>query len=168
MFEPPTADRLGAVSPQASVRDAAATMAVLDRRTLPVVKDGRLLGVIDFSDMSQRVSVERLNVSNLSVGEMMTTKVTVLAEDSPEFDPERLARQGIEYVLVLDASARPKDLTFVGGRGPRRAEDNGGEESDQLPPGPHGDDFFDELLELARTCRTSRRTPDTDGKGARI
>lgn len=164
MFEHPTADRLGAVSPQASVRDAAATMAVLDRRTLPVVEDGRLLGVIDFNDMSQRASVERLNVWDLSVGELMTTKVTVLAEDSPEFNPEHLARQGIEYVVVLDASARPKDLAFVGGRGPKRVEDNNGEESDELPPTPHGDDYFDELLELARTCRTSRHTRDTDGR----
>lgn len=162
MFAHTRTGRLGTISPRTSVRDAAATMAMVDRRALPVAENGRLLGVIAFSDMSRRAGTDGSKVWDLSVGDLMTTKVAIREEHCLEFNLESLARQGVEYILVLDTSGRPKALTFVDWHEPKSAESDNMEESEELPPRPASDDVFDELLELARTCRTPRQAFDAE------
>lgn len=152
-FNDETTGPLVEIGPRASARDAVATMAMINRGALPVMENGKLLGVIAFGDLSRRACMDGSRIWSRPVADLMTTKVAILEEDGQEFSPENPARQDVTYLLVVDASNRPKDLVFVNGRTLEAEEDGGMEDPNEPAPRPTSEEIFDELLKLARTYR---------------
>lgn len=87
------------VSPESSVPDALALMRKEKIRRMPVVKDGKLAGIISEKDLlnaspspATSLSIWEMNylLSKLTVGEVMTSKVFTVTEDTPIEEAARI------------------------------------------------------------------------------
>ncbi|HIQ30192.1 MAG TPA: CBS domain-containing protein, partial [Candidatus Caldiarchaeum subterraneum] len=91
------------ITPETMIEDAMKIM--LDRkiRGLPVVKDGRLVGVVTHSDLL-RAKVEGRH--NIPVDEIMTRRVTVALPDETLFSAfDKMTEKGIGRLPVVDSQS---------------------------------------------------------------
>ncbi len=97
-----------AVSPEASVREAARLMRELDTGPLPVCEGGRLLGMVPPRDLAVRATAEGRDAESTLVMDVMTSDLLCCyAEDELEH-AERLMRESrLARLVVLDQDRRP-------------------------------------------------------------
>ena len=92
-----------ACEPSATVREAAALMAREDIGPVPVVEDGRLVGIVTDRDLVIRVLAEGRDPDHSTVGEIASKDlVTVSPDDELEDAMRLLAENQVRRLPVLD------------------------------------------------------------------
>jgi CBS domain-containing protein len=94
------------VDRRASVRDAARLMAERRIGGLPVVDDGRLVGIVTERDVLTRVVAVGRNPDGTIVGDIMTSEL-IVAESGEAYDVclTRMQQSHIRHLIVLDNGA---------------------------------------------------------------
>lgn len=70
------------ISPELNAQDAAAMMKSEDVGVLPIVQDGRLVGLVTDRDLTLRVLAERKNPMEVKVGEIATRSPVTVTPDT--------------------------------------------------------------------------------------
>lgn len=78
------------VTPGTSIREAAELLRELDIGSLPVCRDGEVLGILTDRDIAVRVTAKRLDPMETRVGDVMTRDVILCWEDDDLVDVEQL------------------------------------------------------------------------------
>jgi CBS domain-containing protein len=90
-------------APGASVAEAAKVMAQEDVGSIPVVEDGRLVGVVTDRDLVVRVLAEGRDPEATTVGEVVSTDVVTVTPDAGLDDALRLlARHQVRRLPVVE------------------------------------------------------------------
>ena len=90
---------LACAAPQTTVREVADMMRREDCGSIPITRDGRLMGIITDRDITERVVAEGRDPGTLHVEDAMTPDVATV---SPEEDTdEALERMSLEQVRRL-------------------------------------------------------------------
>jgi CBS domain-containing protein len=90
------------IHPQAGLPEAAMTMRKLDVGSLPVVKDGRLEGIVTDRDIAVRAVAEGRNLATTLVGDVMSRGVAfVQEEDEVETASRLMAERQVRRVPVF-------------------------------------------------------------------
>lgn len=105
MADPPVT-----VSPAMDAGDAAALMAANDIGALPIVEDGRLVGIVTDRDLVLRVLAERRDPRSVRVGDVATTRgIETVTPDTELADARAMmAEKRIRRLPVV------KDGTLIG------------------------------------------------------
>jgi CBS domain-containing protein len=90
---------LACAEPRTSVREVADMMRREDCGSIPVARDGRLMGIITDRDITVRVVAEGLDPGSVHVEEVMTPDVATVSPD--EDTAEALERMRLEQVRRL-------------------------------------------------------------------
>lgn len=104
-----------AISPEATIGDAAGQMADLDVGALPVAEDSRPIGILTDRDIVVRGIARSADPSTTAVRDVMTQGVECMSEDRTVHEAARLmeARQ-IRRILVVDAENRLRGIVSLG------------------------------------------------------
>jgi acetoin utilization protein AcuB len=101
------------IDPQAELEDAAARLCVHKHGSLPVVEDGRLVGIITTTDVLAHTAQVRLEppaaggLLDRDVESVMTAKVAAVFEDDPLVEAAaRMRQHGIRHLPVVDGLRR--------------------------------------------------------------
>ena len=90
-------------NPSASVVDAAKVMASEDVGSVPVVKDGRLVGVVTDRDIVVRVLAEGRDPTSTTVGEVASSNLeTVSPDDDLNTALRKMASSKVRRLPVVD------------------------------------------------------------------
>lgn len=112
------ADRTGAVASvgrDATVRDAVALLAERRIGALPVVDDGRPVGIYSERDLLRCVHEHGMDVLDQSVAEVMTAPpVTVTAETSVLVALSLMTKRRIRHLPVVDGDGRMVEFISIG------------------------------------------------------
>ncbi len=91
------------INPEATVFDAIALMAERDIGALPVVKNGRLLGLISERDYSRKIILFGRSSRDTPVSEIMTTDLATLTErHSVQEAMELMTEHRIRHIPIMD------------------------------------------------------------------
>lgn len=91
------------LTPQASIKEAALTMASLDTGSLPVGNKEKLLGFITDRDIAIRAVANGLDPEKTAVEEVMTDEVLYCFEDNDlEAVADNMRDNGVLRLVVLD------------------------------------------------------------------
>ena len=91
-----------------TLRQAAAKMKHLNIRTIPVMEDDRLAGVITDRDIAVRAVSEGLNPDTTTVGEIMTREAFYCYDDHDLREVARLMKDGkVSRIVVADQARKP-------------------------------------------------------------
>lgn len=97
------------LSPERVAGDAAGLMAQYDIGAVPVMQDGELAGIVTDRDLVLRVMARRLDLSSVTLGEILTRVVTTVTPDAQLSEArEVMAEQRIRRLPVV------KDGELVG------------------------------------------------------
>ena len=89
-----------------TVFDVASAMVERNIGAVPVLEDGRLVGVFSERDLMKRVVVQGLNPATTLISEVMTTEpLTVDARENPETCMILMRRHGFRHLPVCEGSA---------------------------------------------------------------
>jgi CBS domain-containing protein len=92
-----------ACEPNATMRDAAVVMARKDVGPIPIVEDGRLVGIVTDRDIVIRVVAEGRDPEQTTVGEIATTELaTVGPDDDLEVAMRLLAEHQVRRLPVVE------------------------------------------------------------------
>jgi len=92
-----------AVAPSTPLTEAARLLAREDVGSLPVLEDGRLVGIVTDRDIALRVVAEGRDVKSITVGEIASRElVTVEADDHLDEALHRMARHQVRRLPVLE------------------------------------------------------------------
>jgi len=94
--------RVVTTTPETSVYDALATMAQHDIGALPVLEDGRLVGVLSERDYARGVVLRGRSSREMSVGELMTPAVVVEREHSIEHCMTLMTEKRVRHLPVVE------------------------------------------------------------------
>jgi CBS domain-containing protein len=99
----------------ATVHDAARYLRERQVRAVGVLdRDGRLVGVVSQSDISDKVAAENKCPAWMRVSEIMSTALVTVSPDRSVSDCLRLMEQnGIYHLLVVDAEQRYRGMLSV-------------------------------------------------------
>jgi CBS domain-containing protein len=93
-------------SPDSSVYDALALMSQHDIGALPVLEDGRLVGVLSERDYARGVVLRGRSSREMTVGELMSTPPVVVGQgDSIEHCMTVVTEQRIRHLPVVENGA---------------------------------------------------------------
>lgn len=107
--------RPSVVGPRTSVRAAAALMADRDIGLLPVVEDGRVIGVVSDRDLALRLLPDALSVPDRPVSQVMTRSVCMCRADLNVVEAARImGDRQIRRLLVQDAAGRLAGILSLG------------------------------------------------------
>ena len=99
------------ISPEATIREAAAKMKALDVGPLPVCDGRRVLGLLTDRDLTVRATAEGRDPNTTRVREVMTAEVIAADEDDDVKDAAKIMQtEQIRRLLVLD---RDKQLVGI-------------------------------------------------------
>ncbi|MFZ0635445.1 MAG: CBS domain-containing protein [Candidatus Acidiferrales bacterium] len=103
------------ISEQATVHDAARYLRERGVRSVGVNgKDGKLVGVISQSDISDKVAAENKCPAWLRVGEIMTPNLVTVPPEAPlDACLQLMEKFGIYHLLVVDEKARYHGMISV-------------------------------------------------------
>src|SRR5206468_1896461 len=91
------------VSPESTIEQAAQAMADADVGSLPVLRRGKVIGILTDRDIVVRVVAEGLPPGSTTVEQVMTSDVVHCSkEDEVEEAAEIMARNRVRRLLVLD------------------------------------------------------------------
>ena len=95
------------IHPQSGLQQAAMTMRKLDVGALPVVKDGRLRGIVTDRDITVRAVAESRDLSTTLVDDVMSRDVlSVREDDDVETAAQVMADRQVRRLPVLDQDGR--------------------------------------------------------------
>ncbi|HET7009322.1 MAG TPA: CBS domain-containing protein [Anaerolineales bacterium] len=95
------------IHPQSGLQQAAMTMRKLDVGALPVVKDGRLRGIVTDRDITVRAVAESRDLSTTLVDDVMSRDVlSVREDDDVETAAQVMADRQVRRLPVLDRDGR--------------------------------------------------------------
>jgi CBS domain-containing protein len=104
-----------AVGPRTSLREAAESMDRLDVGALPVVEDGRLVGLITDRDVTVRATSAGLPPDETWVEQAMTTDPLACREETEVAEAERLmAERQLRRLPVIDAAGALVGMVSLG------------------------------------------------------
>lgn len=93
--------------PSATLQEAAAQMGTVGVGMLPVVDDGRIVGVITDRDITVRAVARGVDPTKGRVGDAMSAPVVFVYEDETVRDAaRRMEDHGVRRLLVLDRDER--------------------------------------------------------------
>jgi len=96
-------DHVWTISPRASVYQALERLADKDIGALPVIEDGKLVGIFSERDYARKVILKGRSSQDASVGEMMTSPVVSATSDkSIEFCMALMADKRVRHLPILD------------------------------------------------------------------
>lgn len=97
-------DRVETIAPEASVEEAARTLAEKRIGALPVLAPGyRLVGVLSERDISRGLALVGAKVTALTVGELMTRDLAVCRPDDSVRDAmHTMARRHVRHLPVVE------------------------------------------------------------------
>jgi len=86
-----------------SLQEAAAKMRDLDVGVLPIVEDGKPVGIVSDRDMTIRGIAKSTDLSTMTVADVMTEEIhSVSPSDNVEEVAKRMREKNVRRVLVLD------------------------------------------------------------------
>jgi CBS domain-containing protein len=92
------------VEPKASVLEAVEVMAEHAVGAVAVVENGQLLGIFTERDLMLRVVLRHLHPKNARVGEVMTSPVETITEDSHEEDAlVHMVERHVRHLPIVNA-----------------------------------------------------------------
>lgn len=99
------------VAPDATVREAARTMREEDAGIMPVVQDGRVIGVVTDRDLAMRVLAEGRNPDQTRVSEVMSSDVHVCTPDDRLVEAVRImGEENVRRLPVVDRDDHLKGI----------------------------------------------------------
>ncbi len=100
--------------PSDTVTDVARRMTHLDAGAIPIVEDGRILGIITDRDIVLRVVGERRSFDT-RVDEVMSTDVQTCREDAPITDVLfQMTDKQVRRILIVDAADKLTGIVSLG------------------------------------------------------
>lgn len=103
------------LDPDASLEEAAELMSASDADCLPIVENGRVVGLLTDRDIVVRALAKRLSPEETAVGDIMSYELVACGEDEEAERAEALmAERRVRRVLVLDESGALRGLVSVG------------------------------------------------------
>ncbi|MBI5939586.1 MAG: CBS domain-containing protein [Caulobacterales bacterium] len=100
--------------PSDTVTDVARRMTHLDAGSIPIVENGRILGIITDRDIVLRVVGERRSFDT-GVDEVMSTDVQTCREDAPITDVLfQMTDKQVRRILIVDAADRLTGIVSLG------------------------------------------------------
>lgn len=94
--------RVVTTTPATSVYDALSVMAQHDIGALPVLEEGRLVGVLSERDYARGVALQGRSSREMSVGELMTNAVVVERGHSIEHCMTLMTEHRVRHLPVLE------------------------------------------------------------------
>jgi len=95
------------VTPETPVAEAAALLATFDIGSVPVCRDGEVVGILTDRDIAIRVAAASLNPALTSVGDVMTRNVITCSEEDDLVDVEQvMADEQIRRLPVVDRNRK--------------------------------------------------------------
>jgi CBS domain-containing protein len=114
VFEAMTPNVVSAM-PETTLMDAALIMKNLDVGPLPVVDEGRLVGVITDRDITVRATAEGRDPNTTRVGEVMSPEVVTCAEGDDVRAAARLMQDAqLRRLLVVDGAGNLTGIVSLG------------------------------------------------------
>lgn len=108
-----------------SLMEAAARMRDLDVGAIPVVRDGRPIGMLTDRDIAIRAVAEGQDVRAVTVGDLMTAEVVSVTEsDSIEFAADAMQREQVRRLMVVDAGGALCGIVSLGDLSVRSDDDD--------------------------------------------
>ena len=102
------------VMPETTLMDAALMMRNLDVGPLPVIDEGRLVGVITDRDITVRATAEGRDPRVTRVGEIMSAEVVACAEGDDVRSAARLMQDAkLRRLLVVDGAGNLKGIVSL-------------------------------------------------------
>jgi len=95
------------VTPETSAAEAAALLRTFDIGSLPVIGDGKVVGVVTDRDIAIRMAAFSLAPDDTKVGDIMTKEIVTCSEDDDLVDAEQLmCDEQIRRLPVVDRQGR--------------------------------------------------------------
>lgn len=95
------------ISPSSNIHCVARKMRELDVGAIPLVENGKPVGIVTDRDIAVRAVAERLNIDDTKISEIMTPDVVTLPQDESVEDAAKVMEEKqIRRVLVTDDSDR--------------------------------------------------------------
>lgn len=121
---------VASISPDATLQEAAERMRALDVGAIPVVRDGRPVGVITDRDLTIRGIADGRTPTDTSVGQLMSDDVVyVRASDYVEDAAEVMQARQVRRLLVIDDDERLCGIVSLGDLALRGESDDLSEET---------------------------------------
>ena len=100
--------------PSTSVKDLAKTMSEIDSGAIPIIEDGKVIGLVTDRDIVVRVIAAGLDLST-KASEIMSDDVqTCLEEDNLADATAKMASHSIRRLVVLNESGRLAGIISLG------------------------------------------------------
>lgn len=99
------------LDPDASLEEAARLMGAADVAVIPIVENGRAVGILTDRDIVVRALAKGLSPDETAVGDIMTCELIACGEDDDVQDVRRrMSRRRVRRMLVLDADGALKGM----------------------------------------------------------
>jgi len=103
------------IGDQATVLDAALLMNEHKIGALPVLRDGKIIGMFTERDILQRIVADQKDPSKTRIFEVMTTNLTLCAIDVTIHEAQELMREKrVRHLPIIDDHGKPIGMISIG------------------------------------------------------